>query len=190
MTINSDIGDWQAMREVRRGNLVGFEAFCLRVEGSLLGYLRHLIQNQQEAEDLAQEALFRLYTLAVEGRIRPSKGSPSALLFSIAHNLAIDSHRRNEKVAILEPRSAAHPSPVVEQSLLRDQIALALAKLPENHRNAILQREFGGLSYKEIAQSLGSSLNEVKVWIHRARTRLAELLDRDGQYIGERQHEL
>jgi DNA-directed RNA polymerase specialized sigma24 family protein len=51
-------------------------------------------------------------------------------------------------------------------------------------------REFGDLSYEEIAKTLGASLAEVKVWIHRGRKGLAQLLDRDGQYLGKNAHEL
>jgi DNA-directed RNA polymerase specialized sigma24 family protein len=51
-------------------------------------------------------------------------------------------------------------------------------------------REFGELSYAEIAETLGASLAEVKVWIHRGRTRLTQLLDRDGQFVGKKCNDL
>lgn len=47
-------------------------------------------------------------------------------------------------------------------------------------------RVWGELSYAEIADTLGATPAEVKIWLYRARKRLAELLDRDGQYIEQR----
>ncbi len=182
--------EWDPLRRLRLGDLAPFEAFCLNVEGRLLAYLNVLTKNRQEAEDLAQETLFRLYTLICENRIKPAKGSPSGLLFSIAHNLAIDARRRAKHVVDLDTRRPPAPANGVEQSLLRDQIGLAMEELPENHRDALMLREFGSLTYREIAGSLGASLGEVKVWIHRARARMSQLLDHDGQYIGEHRHEM
>ena len=52
------------------------------------------------------------------------------------------------------------------------------------HRSAIMLREFGELSYGEIAEALATNEGCVKAWIYRARKRLAQLLDRDGQYVG------
>ena len=72
--------------------------------------------------------------------------------------------------------------------MLREEIGRALADLPESHRSALMLREFGDLSYAEIAETLGVTTGVVKTWIYRARRRLADLLDRDGQYVGERNH--
>lgn len=182
--------EWDPLRRLRLGDVAPFEAFCLNVEGRLLAYLNGLTKNAQEAEDLAQESLFRLYTMICENRVQPPKGSPSGLLFSIAHNVAMDSHRRLKHVVALDTRRTPAPATSAEQSLLRDQIGLAMEQLPENHRDALMLREFGSLSYREIAGALGASLSEVKVWIYRARTRMSQLLDRDGQYIGEQRHEM
>jgi len=49
----------------------------------------------------------------------------------------------------------------------------------------VMLREFGQLNYGEIAQALGASLDQVKVWIYRARKGLAQVLDRYGQFIGD-----
>jgi len=59
---------------------------------------------------------------------------------------------------------------------LRDAVARALEELDEPVRSAIVLREYGGLSYDEIAHALGAELNTVRTRIHRGRRRLAELL--------------
>ena len=70
-----------------------------------------------------------------------------------------------------------------------EQIENALAELPENHRSALMLREFGELSYSEIAAALDATVDRVKVWIYRGRKQLAQLLDRDGQYVESNRHD-
>jgi RNA polymerase sigma-70 factor (ECF subfamily) len=62
---------------------------------------------------------------------------------------------------------------------LRDAVARALDELDEPVRSAVVLREFGGLTYEEIAHALGVELNTVRTRIHRGRRRLAELLLED-----------
>ncbi len=167
------------------GDLAAFEEFCIQIEGPLYTYVLRQVHNRAEAEDIAQEALLRLFRMARNGRLRPSAGTPRALLFSIAHNLAVDYHRKARPGATQVPASCEPPSRNAERGLLRDQIDRALAELPESHRSAVLLREFGELSYAEIGKTLNATGSQVKTWIYRARKQLAQLLDRDGQYIGE-----
>jgi len=176
------------LKTIRRGDLTAFEGFCTQVEGRLLSYVRGLVRDPEEAEDIAQEALFRLYRTVREGRMK--SGSPRSLLFTIAHNLSMDYHRRQKKIVSIESVRKAASLNTAERALLREQIDLALANLPQNHRAALMLREFGELNYREIADTLGATLDQIKVWIHRGRKQLAELLDTDGQYIGGQKDEM
>lgn len=178
----------KTLKSIQRGDLTAFEGFCAQVEGRLLSYVRGLVQRPEEAEDIAQEALFRLYRAVREGRIKSA--SPRPLLFSIAHNLAMDYHRRQKRVVNIESIRNTSSINSAERTLLREQIDLALANLPHNHRAALMLREFGELTYREIADTLGATHNQTKVWIHRGRKQLAELLDADGQYIGGQKDEM
>jgi RNA polymerase sigma-70 factor (ECF subfamily) len=100
----------------------------------------------------------------------------------------VDFRRKQLNIVPCEMAEPASASAHAEQSMLRAQIQQALAVLPEDHRSALLLREFGGLSYAEVAAALGASHEQVKVWIFRARKKLAEVLDRDGQYVGEKRN--
>jgi RNA polymerase sigma-70 factor (ECF subfamily) len=167
------------------GDLAAFETFCTALEAPILSYLQRLVHNRSEAEDLAQESFLRLYKMARDGRIRVSDGSPRSLVFRIAHNLAMDYFRKARFHADMALAPCPPATRNAERALLREQIDLALSELPPDHRAAIMLREFGELSYAEISATLDASLDQVKVWIYRARKRLACLLDRDGQYLGE-----
>lgn len=166
-----------------KDELASFEAWCCELEGPLYGYLARLVQSCQEAEELAQETLLRLFRMWQANQVRRKDGAPRPLAFSIAHNLAIDAIRRRQRTPRLEPQgnSETH-SP--RDVLLQDEIAKAVACLPEQHRAALLLREYGELRYAEIAHTMDASTDAVKVWVHRARKRLAQLLDREGQFVG------
>ncbi len=177
---------------MKRGDITEFEALCAQIEAPLLGYAAKMLDgNTSEAEEIAQEALFRAYQALRAGRI---KGALRPYVFSVAHNLAMDAARRTRRAAPLDGSvivpwtPAAHAERPAERALLREQIDKALATLPASQRSALMLREFGGLRYDEIAETLDASIEQVKVWIYRARKRLAEVLDQDGQYVGEQHH--
>lgn len=167
---------------VRRGDVDAFEALCAEIEAPLFSYALRCVENRPDAEDVVQETLLRLFRAARLGKLNTA---PRAYAFSVAHNLAVDVVRRQRRVVFFESPPAPSAARSAEQSLLRQQIGQALDDLPRHHRSALLLREFGGLSYAEIAQALDVSVGEVKVWIYRARKRLSTLVDRDGQYLGE-----
>ncbi|HOZ47915.1 MAG TPA: RNA polymerase sigma factor [Candidatus Hydrogenedentes bacterium] len=177
--------------QVCQGDKNAFEVFCLGIEKPLFGYVRQAVKDSDDAKELVQEVLLRVYRMARSGELTQRRGSPRALAFSIAHNLAVDHLRHHANVTRFDHGDHVTPHvSAVERALLREQLDKALADLPENHRSAIALRAFGQLSYAEIAEALGATPASVKTWILRARRRLAELLDRDGQYLGEGHHEM
>lgn len=184
-TGGTTVSDEHLVQQSREGDPLAFEALCARMEGPLYGYALGMIHDRHEAEDIAQESLLRLYRIASTGQLRDGGGSARALVFTIAHNLAVDRLRRERHTQPLDENTPAPESQPAARALLREQLDKALAELPESHRSALMLREFGGLAYAEIASAMDANLGEVKVWIYRARRRLAELLDRDGQYLGD-----
>lgn len=176
---------WDGLLDASAGEMRPFERFCAGVQRQLLGYMHAWVRNDADAEELAQESLYRFYKMIQERKIKPEKGSPRSLLFAIAHNLAADHRRRYRAVRSLDAAKNVAIDPTVAPALLRGQIEKALRRLPDNQRDAIMLREFGELTYLEIADAMNASLSEVKTWIYRSRRALAELLDRDGQYLGD-----
>jgi RNA polymerase sigma-70 factor (ECF subfamily) len=173
-------------QRAKHNRLGEFERLCGEIEAPLFSYARRLTGDPCEAEDVAQEALLRLFR-AMQGGRPPQ--SPRAFVFSIAHNLAMDVHRKRQRKPMPEAREAPSPETMVARSLLRAEIERALDALPADQRAALLLREFGELSYAEIAQTMSVEVSMVKTWIFRARRKLSTLLDRDGQYIGENRPE-
>lgn len=140
------------------------------------------------AEEVAQEALAALVR---RWRGRGAPESPEAFVFAVARRRAFRaSVRRRLLVPLTALKGAsrlAEPG-VEERAVARDELARTLAalrRLPGRDREALLLAAAGELPTGEAARVLGISPSAFKMRLHRARRRLAELLeDREGEPNG------
>ncbi|MHC4922591.1 MAG: RNA polymerase sigma factor [Planctomycetota bacterium] len=186
----SRITDEDLMQQVGRGDLSAFEELLARWEGPAKRYAYRMLGDYQVAEDVAQEAFVRLHRSAA--RYRPSARF-STFFYTVLGNLCRDRirkiRRRPQEAAMRglaeleqEPadRGGGIPGPVraVLDAEQREIVAEAVRSLPTHLMQAVSLREFEGLKYREIAETLDCDLNEVKVLIHRGRKALAKRLRR------------
>jgi len=135
-----------------------------------------LCGDHHRAEDLAAEAFAR--ALSSSGPIRSE--TVRAYLFTIARNLYLQSLERSRRMTELEDEHVdreARPDMVAEQHDELARTLAALQELPETDRAALLMHAEEEMSYQAIANTLGISLAAVKVKIHRARIRLALIME-------------
>jgi len=154
--------------------MTDFEQLYERYARDVYRFALYLSGNTAQAEDIASETFVRVWT--VRDTIRAA--SVKAYLFTIARNLHNDGRRRESRQVEL-PEGLLDPGPGPEVEA-RDRQALeavlrALQAIPEVDRAALLMRAQDGLPYEEIAGALGLSLAAVRVKVHRARLRIAEL---------------
>jgi RNA polymerase sigma factor (sigma-70 family) len=130
------------------------------------------------AEELASETFVR--ALARCSEYRPARGPVRAWLFAIALGLARERERRLvrggralQRLVAREPRSS---QPAHEPADDLPRLALALAGLRPQERDALLLLALGGLTYDEIALALDVPVGTVRSRISRARARLAPQL--------------
>src|SRR3954453_16646921 len=143
-------------------------AYCLRQLGS-----------PEEAEDAVQATYLNACRSLMSG-FEPD--AAQAWLFKVAHNVCLTKQRSSYRRARVE---RPHDLQAVQDTVAAPEIAgdelfgldEALAGLPEQQRNAILLREWQGLSYKEVASKLGITQAAVETLIFRARRSLASALD-------------
>jgi RNA polymerase sigma-70 factor (ECF subfamily) len=144
----------------------------------------NLLGDRDEALDLSQEVFFRVFRTIHRFR---GQSSLRTWIYRIAVNQARNRHRfwrlrhRADQVS-LDAHVAAHgdfvsggeagPDRVLAQKELAQRLERALDHLPFDQRTAIVLREVDGLSYDEIAFSLGVSLGTVKSRLTRARQAL------------------
>lgn len=133
------------------------------------------------AEEICHEAFIRFFD--VSSRI-PDTLQARYWLLRVGKNLAFNYTKRlgRERTAYQrawnEPDAPQHHADeaVLQEETLRT-VRGAIARLPKNLRDVIVLKEFGGLSYAEIAGTLGITVGNVKVRVHRARERLAKELE-------------
>ncbi len=140
--------------------------------------LRMLGGDRAEAEDIAQEAMLRLWRQAADWR--QGEARVTTWLYRVTMNLATDRLRMRRGVAldqIAEPEDG-HPS-VLAQMIAADRVAAldqALAALPERQRQAVVLRHIEGLSNPEIAVILGVGVEAVESLTSRGKRLLAAVL--------------
>jgi RNA polymerase sigma factor (sigma-70 family) len=136
--------------------------------------------NAQDAEDLTQETFVRVFrSLAAF-----SPGTFEGWLHRITTNLFLDMVRRRQRIrfdALPEdterlPGSAPSPEQVYADTHLDPQIQAALDALSPEFRVAVVLCDIEGLTYEEIAATLGIKLGTVRSRIHRGRVQLREAL--------------
>lgn len=132
-------------------------------------YLLYLGSDASEAEEITMAVFFRAWT---GEPVRD--GTARAYLLSIARNLFLDERRRARRYEPVEDTRSVPPNQEVSAQL--QQTLLAMRALPDQYRQPLELWAAGGLSYEEIAAELQVSPQVVKVRIHRARQKLAEIM--------------
>lgn len=159
-------GDQQAARELVDRHLPG----VLRQAWRMLG-------DEAEAEDVAQEAMLRLWRQAADWRAGEAR--ISTWLYRVAHNLCIDRLRKRRPSAAMEDvPEPPDPAPTVLERLADSELSRALVRailgLPDRQRQAVVLRHFEGLSNPEIGARLDCSVEAVESLLARARRQLAQ----------------
>ncbi len=141
------------------------------------GYALSLLGDRAGAEDVTALAFERLFR--ARRRLDRRRGSPRALLFTIARNAALDELRRRRRAPLASPAAealAAEPAGGGEAELVerREIVRRALAALPARDREIVLLKFHGGLSNAELAQALGISASNAGTRLSRALAKLRE----------------
>jgi RNA polymerase sigma-70 factor (ECF subfamily) len=137
-----------------------------------------ILGDEAEAEDVAQEAMIRLWRQAADWRAGEAR--VSTWLYRVTRNLCIDRIRKRRPMTDIENvAEPADPAPTVLERLASSEESKALARailaLPERQRQALVLRHFEGLGNPEIADRLESTVEAVESLLARARRQLAEL---------------
>jgi len=143
-----------------------------RERGRLLAYIRRWIADAAEAEDILQESLFEL---VVAYRMMQPVEQAGAWLARVARNRIIDRFRRAAArptpavpadaddaaggLAELLPAADGGPEAAVMRGILLAEIEAALAELPPEQREVFMAQELEGVSFRELAQRSGVSIN-------------------------------
>jgi RNA polymerase sigma factor (sigma-70 family) len=146
-------------------------AVVLRERDRLLRFIRRRIDDAAEAEDILQDALEELVAAA---RLEQPVGQAGAWLVRVARNRIIDRFRKKRpelladrfeaadadaRLEDLLPGADGTPETEAMREVLLEEIEAALAELPREQREVFVAQELDGLSFRELAERTGVSIN-------------------------------
>ncbi|HWL28557.1 MAG TPA: RNA polymerase sigma factor RpoE [Burkholderiaceae bacterium] len=181
--------DAELVARVQRGDKRAFDLLILKYQRKIMRLLSRMIREPAEVEDVAQEAFIKAY------RALPQFRGESAFytwLYRIAINTArnwqVASGRRPRTLDAIETEDGetfsqidnltdiSTPESVLASQQIVKTVNEAIGALPEELRTAIVLREIEGMSYEDIAQSMGCPIGTVRSRIFRAREAIAAQL--------------
>lgn len=184
--------DIRLMLRVRDDQPGAFEELVQRFQHRLVAVMTHVVGQNEEAEDLAQEAFLRVYK--ARKKYRP-RSKFSTWLFTIANNLALNSLRARQRKPVVPLASPQDSGPLgprpqeqfiadkgtgpvqkVQKNELADRIREALDGLNERQKIAVVLNKFEDMNYAEIAEVMGLTTKAVKSLLSRARMNLRAAL--------------
>ncbi len=154
---------------------ISFRTTVLPLSDKLFRLAFRITMNRAEAEDVVQDTLLKVWEHREEWE---QINNLEAFAIATCRNRALDvmkrAGRNTEKLDEMAHFSSQTPQ---EQLEANEQISLVnrlMDDLPEVQRTIMLLRDIEGKTYQEIAQTLDISETQVKVYLHRARTKIKE----------------
>jgi RNA polymerase sigma-70 factor (ECF subfamily) len=166
---------------------IDFRTDVLPLKNELYRLALRITLNHAEAEDVAQETMIRVWNRREQW---DTIENIEAFCLTICRNLALDrsklAERQNasldEGIDAADHSYNANPE---EQTVQRDRVELVrrlISQLPEKQRSCMQLRDIEGKSYKEIAEVMGITEQQVKVNIFRARQTIKQKYSETEQY--------
>jgi RNA polymerase sigma-70 factor, ECF subfamily len=163
----------QLALKAQAGCVVSFEKIVLLNKDRLFTYLIHLLGNQHDAEDVAQEAFIKAYRNL---HTFNGKARFTTWLFAIAKNTALTYLRKRKPLQPIEEMEEVLCAPAPRDSSEAESIWNAARKLKPKFYEALWLFYAEGFSLKETADIMNTNAITVRVNLHRARAALAKRL--------------
>ncbi|CCY80649.1 dNA-directed RNA polymerase sigma subunit RpoE [Prevotella sp. CAG:1185] len=154
-----------------QGNNRAFDELLSRNQSKLFSYILFVVRDEDKANDLFQETFVKVITKLHQGRYVDS-GKFGAWIMRIAHNVIMDWYREQRSRNLIEPTDENDLSNLsgndvldsnVENRYVNDQIMVDVKNmmnmLPPTQREVVFMRFYQDLSFKEIAEMTGVSIN-------------------------------
>ncbi len=177
----SDQTDEEIITLVQAGKQEFFDVIIERYREKLSFYIMRFVKNEDEVKDVLQNVFVKslrgIDSFDCERKF-------SSWIYRIAHNEAVNwATRKNKKTVSIEDLGVQDSNFLVSDDFdvsmekwfhleLKDAMREAIGKLPENYAEVIRMRYIEDMSYREIAEVLGKSVNSVGTLVRRAKKRL------------------
>lgn len=152
------------------GNNYAFDTLLERYKSKLYYYIYFIVRSREVAEDIFQETFVKAIVTLQQGRYQPD-GKFAAWITRIAHNLVIDQFRQersenlisNDETEVDLLNSAAFSEGTIESKIVNKQVLKDVRslvdELPTCQREVVFMRYYQNMSFKDIAEVTGVSIN-------------------------------
>ncbi|MBO4935920.1 MAG: RNA polymerase sigma factor [Alistipes sp.] len=164
------LSDQALLEQYQQGNREAVSQLLERHTRRVRDYVRMMVKDNDVADDLTQEVLIKVVKVLDEGRYT-DKGRFLPWVLRIAHNRVLDYFRAQKQAKTISESSAGFDilgsknfaEPSIEDTLISEQqaeeVRALIEELPDEQREVVRMRYYEGLSFKEIAEHTGVSIN-------------------------------
>lgn len=183
----TDQSDEALLRRFAQGDRAAARALTLRLTPKVMGHAYRLLGQREEAEDIAQEAMLRLWRIAPEWR--EGEARVTTWLYRVVANLCTDRLRRRGRITPLDtvpdpPDDRGGPAQDMQSRARVDALQNALNALPERQRQAVVLRHIEEIGNPEIAEIMQISVEAVESLTARGKRALSVALSSKRDALG------
>ena len=170
MQKNIELADDLLVTAYAAGDNEAFDTLLNRHQANIFAYIQHLVKDPDLANDIFQETFVKAIMAIKQGRYT-GDGRFAAWLARIAHNLVFDSYRQdksatlvstdNEEVNVLNRKDLSEGTieDAIIDTQIMDDVRDLVSALPDDQRAVVEMSYYEDLSFKEIAERTGVSIN-------------------------------
>ena len=160
---------------VRKGDQRAYLELLERHLPAIEVYAKRIVSDDTLAQDIAQDVMVVLWQRSSD--FNPNKARLTTWLHRIAHNRCIDIMRKRQREVSWDPSESEHPLTESDTPRAQQPIDVALMRLPESQRTALVLTYYQNLSNREVAEIMNSSVRAVESLLVRARGNLKKQLE-------------
>ena len=167
--LTSVLSDQELVAKYLNGDNSSFELLLMRHKNKVFSFIMSKIKNRDQTEDIFQDTFIKVINSLQKGKYN-EEGKFLPWMMGIAHNLVIDHFRKQSKIKTIKPRHDFNIFDLIndgnrghDENMIRKQVHadlnMLIHDLPSEQMQVLKMRYFEDLSFKEISNLTGVSIN-------------------------------